>query len=807
MNENTTLEITQDLNTYDLVITWSDEKDDAFIEDLRNCGFYHQDGSGNDYILYSNPIYGEDQNASIDLENNELRIFYSLIQEHEVDIFNFVLYTNTLGEEVFWSVPFENGVVEEEIAFDVHVSETYPYDIIVQWDNQKEADFIHQLECYKMRNDEHNVASWFMFADSREGDGNAWIDEENQRLVIFYHNYSNFYNGIYSFSLVRKDGNTVVCGDVELKYATQPTPSDIEVFLTSKGFVVKSQDLAYIESLNRDCPQGTIDDNWVTVEFSTDPLDISGKVLRNSDSGFNIYEGVYEYEDGSGYYYTYLSHESLKLIGLEDDVNYSPLLYSKGYRPMFILEDDSFEVNQFINIYEKMEQKDAHLSKEELTSLDDELMYLKHMEVIQMMSASDKVAIFGAGMATAFSDNQGGLAIENLAYENGETMKVNVNIQEKVVGHVPRSHHCFEINKGIHLIDLTLTRQLPNQKEERITQLPIPVLIEVKTSHAFNHSHDLRVVAKYEDGTKDLLEATYQNGILSFYTSKSGEFILVEGKMGKDISKDVDKEIEKLPEINHDHKHDVQVGVHDKYEDHLHDIADSVIMGDEHGKIENDDSFDIKKELEEFVDKGKNPCVKVEITVEKMEEDHEDKECLHEFIDQEQVLDYLDVQIVVDILVDEAPHKQVNVTEIPSPIEFTLSVPENLEEVEKGYHRVFFVLRVHTKEDGSKEVTRIELSPQEDGTYSFFTDQFSTYAFAYEDQEILYGDVNNNGIVNNQDRMILTRYLAEWTGYETLDHPVAADVNQDGQVNNKDRMILTRHLAEWTGYEVLPNIN
>ena len=32
----------------------------------------------------------------------------------------------------------------------------------------------------------------------------------------------------------------------------------------------------------------------------------------------------------------------------------------------------------------------------------------------------------------------------------------------------------------------------------------------------------------------------------------------------------------------------------------------------------------------------------------------------------------------------------------------------------------------------------------------------------------------------------------------------AGDVNGDGTVNNKDRLILTRYLAKWTGYETLP---
>ncbi len=71
--------------------------------------------------------------------------------------------------------------------------------------------------------------------------------------------------------------------------------------------------------------------------------------------------------------------------------------------------------------------------------------------------------------------------------------------------------------------------------------------------------------------------------------------------------------------------------------------------------------------------------------------------------------------------------------------------------------------------------------------------------------DVLIGDVNSDGKVNTQDRMILTRYLAKWTGYtEDVINMTAADVNCDGKVNTQDRMILTRYLAKWTGYEELP---
>jgi len=74
--------------------------------------------------------------------------------------------------------------------------------------------------------------------------------------------------------------------------------------------------------------------------------------------------------------------------------------------------------------------------------------------------------------------------------------------------------------------------------------------------------------------------------------------------------------------------------------------------------------------------------------------------------------------------------------------------------------------------------------------------------------DTIVGDVNSDGVVNNLDRMVLTRYLANWQNYteDSIDK-VAADVNSDGVVNNLDRMVLTRYLANWQGYDELPHIS
>ncbi len=67
------------------------------------------------------------------------------------------------------------------------------------------------------------------------------------------------------------------------------------------------------------------------------------------------------------------------------------------------------------------------------------------------------------------------------------------------------------------------------------------------------------------------------------------------------------------------------------------------------------------------------------------------------------------------------------------------------------------------------------------------------------------GDIDGSGAVDAKDRMTITRYIAKWKGYESIDK-TAADVNSDGEVDAADRMIITRHIAKWKGYETLPYV-
>ena len=64
----------------------------------------------------------------------------------------------------------------------------------------------------------------------------------------------------------------------------------------------------------------------------------------------------------------------------------------------------------------------------------------------------------------------------------------------------------------------------------------------------------------------------------------------------------------------------------------------------------------------------------------------------------------------------------------------------------------------------------------------------------------LIGDGNDDGRANMQDRVLLTRYLANWEGVEQeIKKMDAFDINSDGEINSRDRVIFSRYLARWGG--------
>lgn len=62
-------------------------------------------------------------------------------------------------------------------------------------------------------------------------------------------------------------------------------------------------------------------------------------------------------------------------------------------------------------------------------------------------------------------------------------------------------------------------------------------------------------------------------------------------------------------------------------------------------------------------------------------------------------------------------------------------------------------------------------------------------------EDVVYGDANGDGRVNNRDLGTMQQAINEWPSVVVDEE--AADVNHDGRFNNRDLGLLQQYLNEW----------
>lgn len=95
---------------------------------------------------------------------------------------------------------------------------------------------------------------------------------------------------------------------------------------------------------------------------------------------------------------------------------------------------------------------------------------------------------------------------------------------------------------------------------------------------------------------------------------------------------------------------------------------------------------------------------------------------------EDKIAGYFDI----DVLLYRNNRYVDNLTELGAPIKITLDIPTDLEDLTDGYTRNFYVIRMH---NGVPAV--LDVVNNGDGTVSFYSDAFSTYALAYVDTEVI----------------------------------------------------------------------
>lgn len=151
------------------------------------------------------------------------------------------------------------------------------------------------------------------------------------------------------------------------------------------------------------------------------------------------------------------------------------------------------------------------------------------------------------------------------------------------------------------------------------------------------------------------------------------------------------------------------------------------------GSLEN-----VLKENEELATLVKNNKVEVEVVLEDIKVEDNEKEVIQKAIEEKvkdiKVAKYLDISVNVKVKLDEIPEGKVvgNLEELKEKLTFTVSIPTDLPEVEEGYSRTYYIVRNH---NGVVEILDTKIS--EDGkSLNFDSDKFSTYALAYVDEKV-----------------------------------------------------------------------
>lgn len=94
--------------------------------------------------------------------------------------------------------------------------------------------------------------------------------------------------------------------------------------------------------------------------------------------------------------------------------------------------------------------------------------------------------------------------------------------------------------------------------------------------------------------------------------------------------------------------------------------------------------------------------------------------------------------ITLNVLDKENNDSLGTLTELKKAIELSVVLPEELQKVEEGYTRSYYIIREH---EGQIHIIRDVKVSQDGNSISFETDEFSTYALAYEDTQIVNEEV------------------------------------------------------------------
>ena len=172
-------------------------------------------------------------------------------------------------------------------------------------------------------------------------------------------------------------------------------------------------------------------------------------------------------------------------------------------------------------------------------------------------------------------------------------------------------------------------------------------------------------------------------------------------------------------------------------------LVDAIMTGTVTEEMRNTFSVELISAIEKEIKAGNK--ILTEITAIPVTEDKVDSAIANEIKknlgENDKLAQYLDLTIMIKSVSNDGTEKELGTLNVlEEEISFTIVIPTNL--VQNG--RTFFILRNH-----EGKVDKLSLSKNADGSYSFKTDRFSTYALAYEDVKSTISVSNSSNTSNN----------------------------------------------------------
>lgn len=162
-------------------------------------------------------------------------------------------------------------------------------------------------------------------------------------------------------------------------------------------------------------------------------------------------------------------------------------------------------------------------------------------------------------------------------------------------------------------------------------------------------------------------------------------------------------------------------------------INEASISDDTNIVVDNGDEIkEILLESLKQLKKYDDESISLQIVVEDIKVDDETTKDFENTLENNEInngkiVSYFDISIAIK---NSITNEQLgNLTELTKKIKFSIAVPEGLENVNEGYIRNFYIIKKH----GDKTTIINGTLSKDDKYIEFETDEFSTYALAYED--------------------------------------------------------------------------